>query len=373
MFVVNVQYTYPFLKKATIEFSRKSYYDGRTLRINHFKNCYALPYKALKNNNSNNIIGGGLIVPQLFQSIGTIYECENNCCEHIGCDAIFIGYMCSTCWGHTITDSFARLWWVVKESDRLELDNMQIFYYGEENLTGNYLEIIKLLGISEDRLHYIKSVTHFDSVFVPDVCFDNLRMPIRYTKEYVSLIDRLVLRSFVSEKYSKIFLMKANSKRQICSEEIRQIITAEGYLCINPEQLSVDKQICIFQNAQIIISEEGSLSHNCIFCKEGTKIILLRKANSINIYQTIINQIRKLDVTYIDCNLSILNNPQHPHRGPFFLFANENFCNYFNCNKRPFPYDEFYNYLKNCIKPSNCDKYKLDYRYSDIINTTLKN
>lgn len=370
--MVNVQYTYPFLKKATIEFSRKSCYDGHILGITHLNNCYALPYKALKSNNSNNIIGGGLIVPQLFQSIGTIYECENNYSEHVEHDAVFVGYICGTCWGHTITDSFARLWWVARELNDIEMADMPIFYYGEEPLAGNYLEIIKLLGISEDRLHHIKNITYFDSVYLPDVCFDNRKMPIRYTKEYVTLIDRLISKCSVVENYSKVVLLKENSKRQICSNEIRRIVTAEGYVFVNPEQLSVMEQISIFQNAKIIISEEGSLSHNFIFCKEGAKTVLLRKANNINAYQTVINQIRKLDVTYIDCNLSVLNNPKHPHRGPFFLYANENFCNYFNHNKMPFPYNEFNNYLTNCTVSSYTDTYSLDYRYNELIKTALE-
>lgn len=369
--MIKTQYTYPFLRNSTLQAHRNNYFNFRALCIEHFSDCYGIPYRALKKGDSN-IVGGGLYISSGV-NVGTLYDCDYLSCKNdVKGDIVYIGHVSSACWGHTITDSIARLWYIISQCENDSFSKLPIYYISESTLEGNYLAFIKLLGIQEERLHRINRVTKFKSVYLPDVCFDNRGVSLRYSAEYVNLIDEVIRRSGCSSIPSpqKIFLIKKNSMRQVCSKDIICILNRLGYVIIHPEKLSVSSQICIFRNAEIIVSEESSLSHNLIFCREGSKVIILRKANTINIYQALINKIRNLDVTYIDCHLSLL--AHHPQRGPFFLYANEYFCNFFKQEQRTFPYKDFYLYLRNACGTDILKRsHDIDTNYKTIIEDIL--
>lgn len=368
--MIDVRYAYSFLQNLTLEAHSENYFEERSLSIKHFNDCYGFPYKILQRGEEN-IMGGGLKVTSgLF--IGTAYECASTPFKEITGDVIYAGFISSLCWGHTITDSLSRLWWLGNSSYVAQYQNLPIYYFSESPLEGNYVELLEFVGISKDRLHRINSITHFQSVYVPDVCFDNHRTSLRYNKDYISIIDKVIGRCLAISRCSisslpkKIFLIKENSKRQICNNEIILTLEKQGYISIHPEKLSVQSQISLMQNADTIVSEESSLSHNFIFCKEGTKVVILRKANTINKYQALINLLKNLNVVYIDCHLSVYNKQQH--RGPFFLYANKNFCKYFQRETPPFPYEDFLSYLKNECGTNILDGiHQVDSNYKEII------
>lgn len=365
--MIDVRYSYSFLQDPTIEAHKDNYFKTGSLKINHYQNCYGLPYKALAKEDIN-YVGGGLKISDDL-TIGTLYDFKSDDYKKVDQDVIFIGHISSVCWGHTITDSIGRLWWIVTELKK-NYNHLPIYYFSETPLVGNYLEFIKLLGVPLNLFCHISKITHFRSVYVPDTCFDNHRVSLRYTKEYVSLIDHICRKGSKRSFPRKIFLMRENSSRQICCSGLSQIIIDLGYNLVYPEKLSVPDQVSLFQNAESIVSEESSLSHNFLFCKERTKVVILRKANTINVYQALINQLRHLDVVYIDCHLSVCINQRH--RGPFFLYANDNFCSYFNRVTLAFPYDEFASYIEEaCGKNVWNNIHHVDSYYKEIIENLI--
>lgn len=140
-------------------------------------------------------------------------------------------------------------------------------------------------------------------------------------------------------------MIRPNQSRQFFCKEIFKILETKGYAYVDPLRYSLKQQIAIYNNAREIVVEESSMAHNTIFCREGTKVIILRKCEEINEYQSAINQMRNLDVTYVDCHLSVLTNPVIPSGGPFFCYANELFCRCFGVEYKGFPYREFRKWL----------------------------
>ncbi len=368
--MIDVENAYSFLKSPTLKAHEDTYLDKHTLEIKHYYDCYGIPYKVLQRG-STNIMGGGLKVSSSI-FLGTPYYFNSKDCVSVNEDVIYAGYISSLCWGHTITDSLARLWWIINTSLGKKYEHLPIYYYSETPIEGNFLQFIELLGISKKNLHRISCTTYFKSILVPDACFDNHRISLSYSKEYVSLIDSIIRKCASIESPQKILFIREDSNRQISSKKIIEILETKGFIHIYPERYSVPTQISFIQNAEVIVAEESSLSHNFVFCKDGAKVIILRKANTINIYQALINKLRKLDVAYIDCHLSVYNKLQH--RGPFFLYANERFCNYFECDVPPFPYGEFLSYLKiECGSDILSDIGKVvDPNYKDILKTLIK-
>lgn len=369
--MINVEHTYSHLCDLTLKAHQEKFNHPLPLRIQHYDDCYGLPYKVITKRGVN-FVGGGLKTSS-NHDVGTLYEFEcGDVSQEILEDVIYVGHISSICWGHTITDSIARLWWIINDAEKNKYAHFPICYFSETPLSNNYLEFIRLLGVPTNNLYRISQITHFNSVYVPDVCFDNHSVSLKFSNEYVNLINNVINRCSYCATPQRIFLARENSCRQVCSNDIKLILEKKGYVVIYPDKLSVSSQICLFQNAESIVAEESSISHNFIFCKEGTKVIILRKANTINMYQALINQLRKLDVVYIDCHLSICL--EQPHRGPFFLYANDNFCNYFQKKMPTFPYKEFKSYLQNKfgvnILPHT---YRIDSNYKDIIQKIVAN
>lgn len=55
-------------------------------------------------------------------------------------------------------------------------------------------------------------------------------------------------------------------------------------------------------NADSVVATEGSISHNVIFCRSQTDVVILWKSNYVNGYSLVINECKNLNVTYIDAN-----------------------------------------------------------------------
>ena len=92
---------------------------------------------------------------------------------------------------------------------------------------------------------------------------------------------------------------------------------------------------------------ECSTSHNALFMRSGAKLILLRKYDRVNLYQMTINQVKSLNVDYVDVygtlNWAFVNSNQRGE-GPFFVYVTKMLANYLDCCPH-FPIGEFCRYL----------------------------
>ena len=61
----------------------------------------------------------------------------------------------------------------------------------------------------------------------------------------------------------------------------------------------MEEQIAIIRNCKCFATTEGSISHNVIFCKPKTDVIIVRKVNRLNYHQLIINEVANVNITYI--------------------------------------------------------------------------
>jgi capsular polysaccharide biosynthesis protein len=56
--------------------------------------------------------------------------------------------------------------------------------------------------------------------------------------------------------------------------DIQKTLADIGFVAIDPELLSVESQINIFENAEIMVAEEGAALTNLIFAKKMRLLIL---------------------------------------------------------------------------------------------------
>lgn len=116
-------------------------------------------------------------------------------------------------------------------------------------------------------------------------------------------------------------------RNQIGEERIAQYFQSKGYVIVRPELLPVETQLNIFANCENFASLVGSVSHNIIFLKDRSNVLLIpRRAAYLNIFQQALNQIHEQNISYIDCAFSLF---APNHTGPFCYTISENLQKHF--------------------------------------------
>ena len=370
-------------------------YSQKRLSTKTYENCYALPCLPFKTEEGLDIHGGGLCCngtwiteSGLFPSSLASYEFDPDKYEYVDDVVVFAGCM-SPVWGHAITDCLKHLWWINSEDYLKNYADKNLYYWGPQPLSGNFLELVKLSGVDVNKLHYVDRVMLFRSIIVPDISFN-------YTegwasKEYFDTIDLIISNSKYSfVKVDKVFLSEREGRRNWGVRSIEKVARQAGFKIYYPGEHSLYEQISVFRSASVVLSFESSVGHNTVFCRPNTKLILLKKANYVNKYQTIINETGRFDVTILDANLSIMNDDRYPYGGPFFVYPNDSVCQaiakfsngdskglFISLTKRKqesvnlFPKKTFINYLRYLLwddENALCHRLVISDQYAKIIS-----
>lgn len=211
-----------------------------------------------------------------------------------------------------------------------------------------------MAGIDFDKAREIKEIERFRSVYVPDnsITWDGRhRRYSDYLCENILTIKRNACKEHFPI-YDKVYFSRTaiNDGREYGEKSIERLFKEHGFVIIHPENLSLENQIWILSHCQTFASTEGSISHGAIFCKEGANIIILRKANYINAYQTMIDSMINAKVTYIDVNHSLIHG--EAWAGPFYLCVTNYLARYFGKHKLDFYFlhISWYKYVVHYLK-----------------------
>ena len=210
-------------------------------------------------------------------------------------------------WGHFLIDVLSRFWFMIDGSDK----GYRIAFCGKDfpdlQITGNYLEALQLLGVDEKRLLFIEKPMKASKIMIPEASYGDGKP---YSDIYSKVIQRLKERTMTLEAVKKlepidrIYFTRQQFRRarmtEVGEKEIESLFRANGFAVLAPEMLTVKEQIFYFATAKEIASISGTISHNIVFCGEGTKVSVLNRCCLPNVAQFSINQISKAMVTYID-------------------------------------------------------------------------
>lgn len=263
---------------------------------------------------------------------------------------IYLG-MFYTVWGHCLTDNMKRLWFLKSDTYKRFFTKCPIVYVPMRGgVIENFSKLLQILEIDVQKMYPIVKPIKFQNVILPDEAFFLDESPITFgkdkcfidgtldnfngndgsffTKEYAEMID--IVKNFVFKHYSKMSQKKFyffHGKNQIGEERIARYFESKGYSILRPETLPLETQLNIFANCESFASVVGSVSHNVIFLKDKSNVILIpRRAAFLNIYQQALNAIYDLDVVYIDSALSLF---AKNWTGSFCYIVSENFRKYF--------------------------------------------
>lgn len=176
---------------------------------------------------------------------------------------------------HWVTDLLPRLLILVNYqlqdlADRVIILHSPAKSYEDESLA--------LAGI--DTAHTIR-LKAFDTVTVNDLIiadYSGLNKPFPIWKK--NLLDTLLPQKRILEK-AKIYLLRGNqSRRKLIGEErLITLLEKEGFIIIDPQQLTFRDQISVLQSAEVVVAIHGASLTNIVFCEPQTLIIELRSTH----------------------------------------------------------------------------------------------
>lgn len=239
------------------------------------------------------------------------YE-ESKDIPYVDEDVIYLGPYKEQ-WGHFITSTIARLWYVTKNpGDRLKLAYPAGEYsFRAPQIHGNYLGLLKLLGFDEDRIIRVEEPVRFRRV----VLAEPSHVPeTYYTSEYRDFYEDLKsrVRSEIPV-YPKIYLTRLGNEvldsHDFGEDQLKEIFEKNGFHVLEPSAYGIEDQIRIIGNADVIATVSGSLTHNLVFAREGVELIVLRRQGYpmlTHLFQGAVNHMRKARVTHVDTSIRLL-------------------------------------------------------------------
>ena len=327
----------------------------KIIMSNHYSNK-VLNYKVVENGyilicrkwTDDFLLEGGVVDSKLCYIPGTGYTDTGGCSYEFnaldvefGRKCIFLGTFHAV-YGHAITDNLKRLWFLNTELGRALIDDpsVDVVYITSNNmnLPQWHKRIFELAGVDTTRLKHVRSVTKYDEIIIPDNSIFIENDVLCYTNEYRDIIEKIkgsvkvmpIYKSIPSQKlYYTRTALKSSQWREIGEKSIEKFFEKQGFKIYSPEKLPIEEQICLLMKCKMFAATEGSCSHASVFCNSKVEVIVLRKANYVNLYTTMIMNMVGHRTIFIDVHHSIMTNPKAPMVGPFYLYKSESLYSYF--------------------------------------------
>jgi hypothetical protein len=277
---------------------------------------------------------------------------------------VYCGYLVNH-WGHFLVEAVSRLWYFLKNDSTIDKYVFFLNYGEEREIKGNYKNFFELLGVW-DKLEFINKPTKYKEVVVPELGY---KWRTYYSQNYKDIFNAIAKNITVCDEWvtsEKIFFTRSQLKKSqetdIGVSMIDNYYENNGYKIISPEKVPLDELVYLIRNAKVVTTLSGSLPHNMLFAKDEQVLVIIERNVLNNEIQVDVNNIKRLNTTYIDANIGIY--PVDLGSGPFIIsykgmlekYTTDN--DYMTPEKKYFS-DKFYKY---CFK-KYMKQYNKIYRY----------
>ena len=299
----NLNYVFPKKAEAIIKASN-AFVKKDTKIIYEYDDAYLLPLKDF-----SNMYGIGGVVDSNGEYVESSkqygrfcgkYEFTNS--DYIDKKVVYCGFFYKA-WGHFITEVVSRLWYVLEHDETIDCYVFLDCLGGNSNISGNYLEFFKLLGI-EDKILLINKPTQFSKVLIPQ---EGLSYCKYYTQAFADMfkyINKIGLSKYTGPKYEKVYFSKNMIKGTIQSnlniKFVDNYFKDNGYAIFYPENLTLIDTIGIMQNCKYFCGLSSSLAHNQLFGHSNQTMISIEKQAFYNPYQIFVANITGCEVVFVD-------------------------------------------------------------------------
>lgn len=342
----NFDYVSPELRSLIEPATRESHYFQSELSFKEYDDSYIAPFYSWGESVGCALDSHGNDIDNCLSECltnGRCYDIRKAETEHK--TVIFLGYLISV-YGHAYIDNLRSLWFLdTDDCKRLLEKGAELVYVAENNkpFTDPYVKIFQMAGFDIRKARLVDHLIKFDKVIIPDSSIISSEFGRLYCDAYSKTLDRV--KSYISgidgyPVYEKIYFTRSKfaMNRESGEESIEKYFSHAGYKVISPEQYPLDAQLQMVSSCSCFAATEGSIAHISLFCKPGTKVTIINKANYLNIHQVMINEMADLDVTYIQAHLSSMTNKECRWLGPFYLYPTRYLKKYFGFTLPCLPY-----------------------------------
>ncbi len=322
-------------KKEWDNFCKKDYYDNRKPDYKIYENALVEPLKKVLVKQSDICYLGGVcsengvfiaglersgINPKMNMSVFDSYKPSPNDISYLDGEYIFGGVIIHL-FGHVITDTLVRLWYVVKN----KRENQKIIFVSTTSkIPSSFWMLMELLGIEKEQIIIADKIYKAQRLIVPDQSF---MLYGYYTDEFLTVYrtigEKALKGATGNKKYAKkIYLTRTMLSKKDCFNEeyFVNFYKKRGYEIIAPETYPFDEQIRILANAQEVVSTLGTLTHLILFIPNKVKLTILLRQNEVGAarQQLMMNLAMDIDYSLIDVSMNLLPTS---HAGGVFLIG----------------------------------------------------
>ena len=245
---------------------------------------------------------------------------------------IYLGFFIEH-WGHYLIDCLGRAWY-------LNAQNFKDYYIvflskDSDKIKGNYLRLLELLGINQERVCVVKKPTRFDEVVIPCMATD---CEYNFTNSWVDMWNRIVANATITNVHSKVYLSRQRfetaKNKELGEKDIEMQFISNGYKVMYPELLSLDEQISIFNTCDSVACINGTIPLNVLFKgSNNLELIVINKTslphNNLKMACRAVNIMPK----YIDAFFEPFKGiPSNLGEGPYWMIPDGNLQNFLEKN-----------------------------------------
>lgn len=313
-------YKYKLTESRFNELTHINFYNDKNLEVKQIENAYVLPPKPFYNP-FKTLRGAGGVLSSTFEYIELsaqkashmsnriygAYDISKIEVPFINETVFYLNYFIKQ-WGHFLIDVIGRLWYYIENSE--SLGAIKIVYTvdqdSDEVLDGNYLELLKLIGLNEKNLLKVNQPIQFKSVIIPEM---SILPGEYYTNKYKLIFDTVINNIGITEKtnkniYCSRMQLTSAKNTEIGEKWIQSYFEMNNFESKNFQNMSVVEQIKCLNSASKIVMLSGSLQHNLLFVRNPVDVYILTKFSSDMRHEHMVNSITSANISYIDIYLT---------------------------------------------------------------------
>lgn len=227
-------------------------------------------------------------------------------------------------YGHLLTDSTSRLWYVLAHPEK----TCKIVFVCSPGrarwASEDPMPLFEMAGIDPARIEIVEKPTRFRNAIVPEEAVYSMNA---FRPEWISFFD--AVRAHVEPSpYRKIYFSRTHFKRNdVHNEDLFESYWKDlGFHIVHPEDFTLREEIAFAAGADEIVATIGTLSHQFLFCKPGTRATVLLRTSNVVPLQLIVGAARGLMSDYVEAFRNVL--PTWHSDGVFYLAPTPRFNGY---------------------------------------------
>nr|WP_298797997.1 glycosyltransferase family 61 protein [uncultured Acetobacter sp.] len=177
-------------------------------------------------------------------------------------------------YGHWMVELLPKLWLA---EEHLPLCSLVV-----PRLSGNFARVLRdSVALSTSFVPLFLEMEPQDVGFFKElVVVDGLTNHGVYMSPLVfSRTDEVVGR-VPGTQVRRLYIMRKNRSRTVQNEDaVMDFLQTQGFVCLDPAELTLLEQIKLFKNAECVVGVMGAAMTNIMFCGKGTRIINLAPGN----------------------------------------------------------------------------------------------